>query len=277
MSLGLESWLQASGLDHRVVRPCGYFSDMGALLKMARRGRAFLVGDGTNRMSPKPSSGRRAEVRRTCDDEAMTMFRSRGIAVLVGAATWTATEYGLHRFVMHEMRGRGLPSVEHLKHHADVTYFSPTSKKLASAAGTTAVAYPVAALVAGRRRATAFTAGLIATYFAYEVLHRRAHTHPPRNRYGRWVRRSHLHHHFGSPMRNFGVTTPVWDRLAGTYDDPGVVTVPRRMAPVWLLDDAGDVRAVFAGDYIVKGARPVDQDQVEQDRADAFANIAPEA
>ncbi len=44
--------LQASGLDHRVVRPCGYFSDMGVLLKMARRGRAFLVGDGTNRMSP---------------------------------------------------------------------------------------------------------------------------------------------------------------------------------------------------------------------------------
>jgi uncharacterized protein YbjT (DUF2867 family) len=44
--------LKASGLDHRVVRPCGYFSDMGALFKMARRGRAFLVGDGSNRMSP---------------------------------------------------------------------------------------------------------------------------------------------------------------------------------------------------------------------------------
>ena len=117
----------------------------------------------------------------------------------LGAATWTATEYGLHRFAMHEMRGRGLASVEHLKHHADVTYFSPTSKKLASAAATTAVAYPVTVALMGRRWATAFTAGLITTYFGYEVAHRRTHTHPPRNRYGRWARRSHLHHHFGAP------------------------------------------------------------------------------
>lgn len=206
----------------------------------------------------------------------MKIFRSRGVAALVGAASWTATEYGLHRFAMHAPRGRGLPSVEHLKHHADVTYFSPASKKLVSAAGTTAFAYPVTAALAGRRWATAFTTGLIATYFAYEVAHRRAHTHPPRNRYGRWVRRSHLHHHFGAPMRNFGVTTPVWDRLAGTYDDPGVVTVPRRMAPVWLIDDAGEVRARFAGDYLVKGAGPSATDQVERDRSDAFANVAPE-
>lgn len=44
--------LRTSRLDHRVIRPCGYFSDMGALLGMARRGRVFLVGDGRNRMSP---------------------------------------------------------------------------------------------------------------------------------------------------------------------------------------------------------------------------------
>ncbi len=39
----------------------------------------------------------------------------------LGAAGWTGLEYGLHRFAMHELRGRGLASVEHLKHHADVT------------------------------------------------------------------------------------------------------------------------------------------------------------
>ncbi len=44
--------LRASDLDHRIVRPCGYFSDMGALLTMAKKGRALLVGDGTNKMSP---------------------------------------------------------------------------------------------------------------------------------------------------------------------------------------------------------------------------------
>ena len=63
------------------------------------------------------------------------------MAAVAGAVSWTAAEYGLHRFAMHELRGRGLASREHLSHHADVTYFSPASKKVASAAGTTAVAW----------------------------------------------------------------------------------------------------------------------------------------
>ncbi len=44
--------LKSADLDERIVRPCGYFSDMGALLSMAKRGRALLVGEGENRMSP---------------------------------------------------------------------------------------------------------------------------------------------------------------------------------------------------------------------------------
>ena len=44
--------LKASSLEYRIVRPCGYFSDMGVLYDMAKRGRAYLVGDGSNRMSP---------------------------------------------------------------------------------------------------------------------------------------------------------------------------------------------------------------------------------
>ena len=44
--------LKNSGMEYRIVRPCGYFSDMGALYDMAKRGRALLVGAGENRMSP---------------------------------------------------------------------------------------------------------------------------------------------------------------------------------------------------------------------------------
>lgn len=210
----------------------------------------------------------------TCDTAAVMASRSRVGAVVAGAVAWTAAEYGLHRFAMHVPRGRGLASTEHLKHHADVTYFSPASKKAASAAGSTAVVYPVAASIAGRRRALPFTAGFLVTYYAYEIAHRRTHTHPPANRYGRWARRNHLHHHFGAPLRNFGVTTSIWDRLFGTADEPGVITVPRRMAPVWLLDDAGEVRAEFAADYRVK-ATERSEAVVDDDRQRAFANVAP--
>jgi uncharacterized protein YbjT (DUF2867 family) len=44
--------LEESGLPHCVVRPSGYFSDMGVLLDMARRGRSFLVGAGENQFNP---------------------------------------------------------------------------------------------------------------------------------------------------------------------------------------------------------------------------------
>ena len=196
-------------------------------------------------------------------------------AALVGAASWTAAEYGLHRFVMHEQRGPELASREHLLHHADVTYFSPASKKLLSATSTAAIAFPAVWAVAGRRTAAAFTAGMLSTYAAYEVAHRRIHTHPPANAYGRWMRRNHLFHHFGGPRQNHGVTVPIWDRVFGTSRDPGVVTVPRRMAPVWLLDDRGEVRTEYAPDYRVAGRAVASPDDRERDRVDAFANRVP--
>ncbi len=40
--------LKQSGLEYRIVRPCGYFSDMGALYAMASKGRSLLVGEGSN-------------------------------------------------------------------------------------------------------------------------------------------------------------------------------------------------------------------------------------
>jgi uncharacterized protein YbjT (DUF2867 family) len=44
--------LEESGLAYCVVRPSGYFSDMGVLLDMAKKGRSFLVGAGENRFNP---------------------------------------------------------------------------------------------------------------------------------------------------------------------------------------------------------------------------------
>ncbi len=44
--------LAASELDYAVMRPNGYFSDMGEFLKMARKGRIYLFGNGDFRMNP---------------------------------------------------------------------------------------------------------------------------------------------------------------------------------------------------------------------------------
>ena len=56
--------LQASGLPHTIIRPTGYFSDMGEYYQMAKSGRAYLIGDGTSRMNPIHG----ADLTRICAD-----------------------------------------------------------------------------------------------------------------------------------------------------------------------------------------------------------------
>ncbi len=44
--------LKTSGLDHCIIRPNGFFSDMTEFLKMAQKGKVNLFGDGNFRMNP---------------------------------------------------------------------------------------------------------------------------------------------------------------------------------------------------------------------------------
>jgi uncharacterized protein YbjT (DUF2867 family) len=44
--------LHGSGLPHTIIRPTGYFSDIGEYFQMAQSGRAYLIGDGKNRLNP---------------------------------------------------------------------------------------------------------------------------------------------------------------------------------------------------------------------------------
>jgi len=44
--------LQNSGIDFCVVRPNGYFLDMNDYIAMARKGRAYVFGNGSTRMNP---------------------------------------------------------------------------------------------------------------------------------------------------------------------------------------------------------------------------------
>ena len=48
----LVDYLKSSGLDYAVIRPNGFFSDMGDFLKMAKGGRVYLFGDGTPKLNP---------------------------------------------------------------------------------------------------------------------------------------------------------------------------------------------------------------------------------
>jgi len=172
---------------------------------------------------------------------------SAGVA---GAFTWTFLEYLIHRWMGHDRRFRRTPfGVEHIRHHVEGNYFAPTWKKLIIAAVVMAILGVPATLLAGVHGA-AFVAGFIGFYGAYEVLHRRDHTHAGVGPYGRWSRAHHFHHHFVDGRSNHGVTTPLWDIVFGTYSKTGVIKVPPRLAMAWLVDPAtGAVRTEHAKRY----------------------------
>jgi sterol desaturase/sphingolipid hydroxylase (fatty acid hydroxylase superfamily) len=163
------------------------------------------------------------------------------LAAGLGAVGWTLLEYVLHRFVFHGASATRLGAKEHRRHHAQVDYFAPWWKKALAALAATAVTLPLAIVAEGATIGLSFTAGFIGMYLLYEVLHRRAHTHPPTGAYGRWRRRNHFAHHFVDPRRGQGVTTPVWDRVFGTRLPVERVPVPRRLAMPWLVDADGEI------------------------------------
>ncbi len=201
---------------------------------------------------------------------------------LAGAVLWTFAEYVLHRFLMHGMRGRGLPSREHLMHHARRDYYASAGQKALFSCVVTALMVPALVVAAGVPAAVTFQSGFIGMYLFYEWLHRRAHTHAPRGPYGRFLRRHHFHHHFGHPLENHGVTSPVWDLLFGTRVEPGVVRVPRRLAMSWLLTPEGELDPAWAADYLLVGRGPtgaavaLSPETLAADRDAAFGNRAPD-
>lgn len=182
----------------------------------------------------------------------------------LGSAGWMASEYAIHRFVGHgptkKMPARfverltpsGLAAAfnaEHVAHHADTSYFAPTSQKLLAA--TVAIPAIGAALTPflGPRRAGSLALGFALTYGAYEVIHRRVHTHAPKGRFGRWARHHHLLHHHKTPKLNHGVTSPIFDHLFGTYQPAEKVRVPEAAAPRWLVDADGEVLPCYQAEY----------------------------
>jgi uncharacterized protein YbjT (DUF2867 family) len=44
--------LESSPLEYTIVRPSGYYSDMGSLFNMAYKGRVYIIGKGLNSMNP---------------------------------------------------------------------------------------------------------------------------------------------------------------------------------------------------------------------------------
>jgi sterol desaturase/sphingolipid hydroxylase (fatty acid hydroxylase superfamily) len=139
-----------------------------------------------------------------------------------GLLVWTLMEYMLHRFLLHARpQAPALLSVVeklHLGHHRDphdeAKITVPVWGSLPIAGGLLVVFR----LAAGSwELAALLMTGSVAGYLYYEAVHFWIHCG---SRGGRWVARRRAHHflhHFKGQRRCFGVSTPLWDHVMGTY------------------------------------------------------------
>jgi len=75
-------------------------------------------------------------------------------------------------------------------------------------------------LPAGPDRYFSFLTGTMAGYIAYDWVHYYTHHFHPKWRLGKWLRAYHLRHHFQDGDAFFGISSPLWDIVFGTYRSP---------------------------------------------------------
>jgi len=167
-----------------------------------------------------------------------------------GVFTWTFMEYALHNWYGHLAKGKNKFSREHLAHHANTSYFAPDLLKAMTGIVVLSCIDIFASVAIGIYYGNIYTAGITGFYIFYEILHKRIHTHAPIGFYGRWVRKHHFYHHFGSPKKNHGVTSPIWDIILKTYVKVDIVQIPERNMEKWLIDpDNGGIKPIYLNDY----------------------------
>jgi sterol desaturase/sphingolipid hydroxylase (fatty acid hydroxylase superfamily) len=154
-------------------------------------------------------------------------------AFLGGLLGLTLLEYSLHRFVLHRPVGVARASriaafLQHGYHHV---YPNDEGRLVLPPMVTIPFALLVVAayaLLLPVGAAAAAFAGTATGYVAYDSMHWWLHHGRAKSRVGRWLKRYHLLHHHHHEAGRFGVSTPLWDFVFGTYVPTRLPAAPAR-------------------------------------------------
>ncbi len=146
------------------------------------------------------------------------------LAVVLGALAFFGSEYTTHRFLLHAppLRQPFALRLQHRLHYDH--HLRPDDLELlflplwfAVPAVLLYVALAWALTRAPGPTASALLGALLGLLY-YEWVHYVAHIpFAPRTRFGRWIKKYHLWHHFKNERLWFGVTNPALDVLVRTY------------------------------------------------------------
>jgi len=149
---------------------------------------------------------------------------TKGILLLAGLGflSWGLLEYTLHRFLFHleaqKQSVRRLTYRMHLSHHENPQATDRLFSSLWLSVPVASIYFLLAWVLLGKWELAVYLwSGLVAGYLVYECVHYQAHHGRPRLALLRYLKKYHLLHHHSTPELRFGVTSPAFDYLFGTY------------------------------------------------------------
>ena len=143
----------------------------------------------------------------------------------IGLFSWSLFEYVMHRFIFHydaqSALGRKLLYHAHVSHHDNPAAKSRISASLIIGAPIGAAYWLLAWAATGSWVAASWLfIGLAAGFFSYKWVHFQCHHRRSRLRLLRYLKHYHLLHHYKTPELRFGVTSPLFDLIFGTFSAP---------------------------------------------------------
>jgi len=146
--------------------------------------------------------------------------------LLAGLLVWSFAEYNLHRYLFHyPPKGAAQERIVYLFHGVHHAYPQDKTRLVMPPV----VAIPLALIFfflfqlvivrlfnAPLWFAPVFT-GFIFGYLAYDLTHYATHHFPMRSGYFKFIKRYHMQHHYKTPEKRFGVSSPLWDFVYNTY------------------------------------------------------------
>jgi sterol desaturase/sphingolipid hydroxylase (fatty acid hydroxylase superfamily) len=144
---------------------------------------------------------------------------------VVGILLWTLVEYVLHRFPMHRVVKPGekrLPFfLMHGYHHEfpddPMRLVAPVMASWTGALIIGGMLYLTIGLWGGSPYWLQIIAGTIFGYVAYDSIHFYTHHAKPKTAVGKFLRRYHMEHHYKDHDSHFGISSPLWDLVFGTF------------------------------------------------------------
>jgi sterol desaturase/sphingolipid hydroxylase (fatty acid hydroxylase superfamily) len=147
------------------------------------------------------------------------------VGFLLGLFLWTLAEYTLHRFLFHypakgEKAERFIflfHGIHHAQPQCKTRLVMPPIVSIPLAALFYGIFYLIFSVLLNAPQwiAPVFSA-FIFGYLVYDLTHYATHHFPMRRGYSKFIKRYHMQHHYKTPNKRFGVSSPLWDLVFKT-------------------------------------------------------------